>query len=366
LRSRASTPLGVFFEDVTDMADLKVAPNSERIHSMKVGELRKSFEYFADVYNKMLDGYYMLCPRCNHWWRSDSFYYDKRYKLKRFPICKQCIQMMIEQRHNDKEEPNETKQSVQRVLHLMDKVYDDELYTTCQHTSEQKLKENARSSPFLSYITTIQALPQYSNKTWQDSKFGDSSDDDPGINPNGYIYKAGLKRFGSDYSADDILFLETEYEDWVSRYECKSKAQEEIFQRLSWIKLMIRRTQRERGNTKDLDKMYQDYLNTANITPKQDNQDSVSDSQTLGTLIQKWETTKPIPEPDPEFKDVDKIGLYITVFFKAHMMKILGLKDPNVELYDKEMAKYTVDKPAADEESYSEELFNKIFGEVDG
>jgi hypothetical protein len=48
------------------------------------------------------------------------------------------------------------------------------------------------------------------------------------------------------------------------------------------------------------------------------------------------------------------------------MKKILGLKDPNVELYDKEMAKYTVDKPAADEESYSEELFNKIFGEVDG
>ena len=48
---------------------------------------------------------------------------------------------------------------------------------------------------------------------------------------------------------------------------------------------------------------------------------------TFGQLIDKWEQEKPIPEPDEEFKDVDKIGLYIDVFFKGHLSKMMGLKN---------------------------------------
>ena len=60
--------------------------------------------------------------------------------------------------------------------------------------------------------------------------------------------------------------------------------------------------------------------------------------------------------------DVDKIGLYIDVFFKGHMAKLLNLKNPLQRIYENFMKKYTVTKPEYDEESDSEELFDKIFG----
>ena len=63
------------------------------------------------------------------------------------------------------------------------------------------------------------------------------------------------------------------------------------------------------------------------------------------------------------FKDVDKIGLYIDVFFKGHLSKMMGLKNAFSNLYEKFMAKYTVTKPQYDEDSDSEALFDQIFGQ---
>lgn len=46
----------------------------------------------------------------------------------------------------------------------------------------------------------------------------------------------------------------------------------------------------------------------------------------MGTLIQKYEETRPLPEIDPELADVDKIGTYIDAFYRGHASKMLGLK----------------------------------------
>ena len=62
------------------------------------------------------------------------------------------------------------------------------------------------------------------------------------------------------------------------------------------------------------------------------------------------------------FKDVDKIGLYIDVFFKGHLSKMMGLKNAFSALYERYIAKYTVKKPEYDEDVDSEVLFDKIFG----
>ena len=59
---------------------------------------------------------------------------------------------------------------------------------------------------------------------------------------------------------------------------------------------------------------------------------------------------------------IDRIGLYIEVFFKGHLSKMMGLKNGFSSLYDRFMAKYTVRKPEYQEEADSEELFDKIFG----
>ncbi len=174
--------------------------------------------------------------------------------------------------------------------------------------------------------------------------------------------KKAKKRFGSDYSNEELMFLENEYQDWVSRYECSQKAQELTFENLSILKLMKRNALKKGLSTKDIDKSYQDWLDTGNLKPKQNTLDTFSDAQTMGTLIQKYEETRPLPDIDPELADIDKIGLYIDAFYRGHASKMLGLKNRFSNIYEKVMSKYAVKPPSYDEESDSEILFDKIFG----
>ena len=98
------------------------------------------------------------------------------------------------------------------------------------------------------------------------------------------------------------------------------------------------------------------------LKPNQNNSNALTEAKTFGQLIQKWEDEKPIPEPEGDFKDVDKIGLYLDVFFKGHMSRMMNLKNAFSSIYDRFMKKYTVSKPQYDEDSDSEALFDQIFG----
>ncbi len=171
-----------------------------------------------------------------------------------------------------------------------------------------------------------------------------------------------VKFFGTGFTDGDYLYLQDQYDDWTSRCECKTKVQEEVFKRICFKQLEILKANREGKDTKDLDKTFQDYLDTANLKPKQNNLDALSDAQTFGTLLSKWETERPLPEIDPELEDVDKIGLYIDVFFRGHLAKMMGLKNGLSNLYNKFIKKYTVQKPEYDGDEDSEALFDAIFG----
>ena len=126
--------------------------------------------------------------------------------------------------------------------------------------------------------------------------------------------------------------------------------------------LDLLKAQQQGRDTKELDKTFQDLLGSANLKPNQNRKDTLSDAQTFGQLIAKWEDEKPIPECEEEFKDIDKIGLYLDVFFKGHLAKMLNLKNPLSHIYEKFMKKYTVEKPDYDTEENSEALFDVIFG----
>lgn len=350
------------------MATLMQPKTESEVKKMGVREIRESYMKLNESYDRVLNGYYLLCPKCNNWMiATDAFYLDRRYASDRFPICKRCLLKMVEQRKKDTDEPNETKESVQKVLQFMDKIYDDEYYNGCVAAVGNGVGEKRKYSAFANYMTAIQSLPQFQNKTWKDSKFGDEipGQDEDEINENSQLVKRARKRFGRDYSTSDLYFLETEYEDWTSRYECQTKAQEEIFERLAWKKLEIKNATKAGQATKDLDKTYQELLSTANITPKQAGMDTFADAQTLGTLIQKWEETRPLPEIDPELEDVDKIGVYIDAFFRGHTSKMLGIKNAFSNIYERVMAKYTVKPPTYEDEEDSEDIFNKVFGSTD-
>ena len=61
-------------------------------------------------------------------------------------------------------------------------------------------------------------------------------------------------------------------------------------------------------------------------------------------------------------KKINKIGLYIDVFFKGHLAKMMGLKNGFSSLYEKFMKRFSVSKPEYEEDADSEALFDQIFG----
>lgn len=346
------------------MANLKPPMTEEEVKKVGVANIRIAYNKLASDYNRMLENDLLLCPKCNTWQKSETgFYFDKEYATNRYPICKRCIQMMVEQRKTDREEPNETKESVMSVCRMMNRVFDENFYNECVKGALDGVKERNRQSPFATYITAIQSLPNWKGKGWEDSIFLDSSEQsDEDIKENSRIIKAARKRFGTEYSLSDLYFLETQYEDWVQRYTCESKAQELLFQRIAHTQLAIEKAQKAGRDTDKLDKTLQELMASNAIKPSSNNSSSFSDAKTFGQMIELWEENKPLPEVEEDFRDVDNIALYTDVFYRGHLAKMMGLKNGYSALYDSYMDKYRAKKRTYEEEENSEALFDQIFG----
>lgn len=346
------------------MAYMPQAKDEQEIKALSISNVRKEYLKLAEAYNKIIDNNVLKCPVCNEFISTyEGFYTDKRYATGYFPECKKCVRAQVEQRANSKQEPNETVESVQKMLQKMDLPYIDDLYKAqCKIVADASAEKN-RHSAFAAYLVPIKSLPQYVGKTWKDSEFALDDDTNPDYEQKEVkkTIKAGKKRFGN-YPNEDLMFLENEYQDWTTRYTCESKAQELLFKRICFKELEIDKAHKAGKDTKELDKTLQELMSSLSVKPSQKNSNALTESMTFGQLIDKWEQEKPIPEPEEEFKDVDKIGLYIDVFFKGHLSKMMGLKNAFSALYERFIAKYTVKKPEYDEDVDSEVLFDKIFG----
>lgn len=349
------------------MAHLMQPKSETEIRRLGVANVREAYLKLAADYNRIIDGQYCYCHKCNGFYSKEAFYNDNRYASGVYPECKECLKEQATDYDKTTKEYVDNREKTIEVFRKLDLPFIDSLYREQLKNIQENVNEKNRSLAYFQLMIMAKTLPQYKNLHFADSDFGEGeiSQSEEEINENSRIIKAARKRFGKEYSLQDLYFLETQYEDWVSRYECQTKAQEEIFERLCFKKWEINKATKNGLPTKDLDKTYTDLLSTANITPRQSGMDTFADAQTLGTLIQKWEETRPLPDIDEQLKDVDKIGLYIDAFFRGHAAKMLGLKNIFTNIYEKVMSKYTVKPPEYEDDEDSEDVFNKIFGSVD-
>ncbi len=166
------------------------------------------------------------------------------------------------------------------------------------------------------------------------------------------VSKETIQFFGFGYSDEEYAFLAKQYTDWTTRYECKTKAQEELFKNICISQLTIQRVQKNGAarEVADAMKTFQDLLGTANLKPNQTNDNALADQNTFGTLIKKWENDAPIAEPDEEWKDVDGIHRYINTWFLGHLSNLVHVKNDYEEEYEREKEKYTVVPPTYEED----------------
>lgn len=318
--------------------------------------VRGWYNELAKEFNGLTSGKILMCPKCGQYYFSDAFYADENYASGKFYMCKKCIQNIVEQRTSDYFEPNETKESVQEALKLMDLPYIDELYEQCAIKTGGKLGSKNRKSPFFSYIVCVKTLSQYKGCKWKDSKFPDSPVEATNIDPK------IIDTFGKGFSDEDYEFLEAQYNDWTARTQVDTKSQEMYVVQICLQTLEIQKDRQAGKDVTNKLKALDVLMNAANLQPKQNVNNAATDSLTFGQLIEKWEEEKPIPEPSAEFKDCDGIGHYIRVWFTGHLAKMLGLKNAYSKEYEDEIAKYTVKKSQSQEEGRSEEIYEAMFG----
>ena len=344
------------------MAYLKQAKSDEEVKKLTLSGLKKAYLDLSRDYTKILDGDYIYCGKCNSFLSRDTFYNSQEYASGKFPVCKKCLMLMATDYDKKTNTYTDNKEKTKETLRFLNLPFIESTYNSALSSIQAEVNEKNRSTAWQQYITMVQSLPNWKGKKWDDSEFDDTSNDGS-MTPKARAKT--IKFFGSGFSDNDYAFLQDQYDDWRVRYSIEDKSMEEIVKRICFKQLDLLKAQQQGRDTKELDKTFQDLLGSANLKPNQNRKDTLSDAQTFGQLIAKWEDEKPIPECEEDFRDIDKIGLYLDVFFKGHLAKMLNLKNPLSHIYEKFMKKYTVEKPEYDTEENSEALFDVIFGSVD-
>lgn len=292
------------------------------------------------------------------------------------PICKDCLRDMYDEYKEKydleiksditiKDKFYSEKKAVRRLCSIIGIYYSDECF-------ELSTSQSSNMNGFTAYMRTTNLI-KYNKKNYDNTIAEDEDRErrriqgsvnvDEEVRKMEDIDEETIKFFGVGFSEDDYKYLQEQYDDWTTRHECKTKTQEEIFKQICFTQLDLLKAQRAGENTKDLTATYLKQLDAAKLQPKQNKADTLSEVQTFGTLIDKWETTRPLPEIDSDLRDVDNIGLYIDVFFRGHLAKMMGMKNGYSNLYDKYMEQYTVNKPEyANYEDDDEALFDALFG----
>lgn len=257
-------------------------------------------------------------------------------------VCKECFWAFV---NNDIEK-------LKIALRMVDKAFIVDLLQSSKEESEKSGKDIIKI-----YMKNI-SMPQYKNHTWNDSDFEnhkkikntsnkelfdeiDTYEDTQTLTPDELKYLKTL--WGKGYDLDDLIWLQTEYEDWTDRYECDSKGMETLIQEIckQQLDINIRRSNGEKVDQQL--KTFQDLLGSSNLKPVQETGANAVEQESFGTLIKKYENERPIPEPDEKWKDVDGIGKYIKVWFLGHLARMVGLENPYQKEYDDEVKKYKIE-----------------------
>lgn len=298
-----------------------------------------------------------------NYYKSNSNFYSNIGKV---PFCKQCIGKFYEyycDKYTNEGCLTPEKNAVKRLCMIFDIYFNEKAYNDAVNDAKRRKKN---ITPLGAYINMIQ-LQQHQGKTFDNTISEEEIEDfstsiSDSVSGSTDVDEKTMNFFGAGFVNEDYEFLKREYEDWTARHECKTKAQEEVFKDICFNRLQNLKALRKGEDTKDITASFQKMLDSGKLQPKQNSGDTTADNQTFGTLIDKFENERPLPEIDEELKDVDKIALYVDIFFRGHLSKMMGLKNGLSNLYNKFMKKYTVEKPEYSDEENSEVLFDAIFG----
>lgn len=309
------------------------------------------------------------CSHCGHWYTSQVNFYKTPSSLYKknngyLTVCKVCAQNLFDE--HCKQVDNDLHKAMRLTCHDLDWPYDEESFDIVSE------KTRIRGHLVESYAAIIGNAKYTIGLSYSDTMLKEMDEPNPFTMPEitsdelvenqldiALIEKRkwASRFFGRRFTEDQLDYLIDEYSEWEEEYKPKKKADKDLYKNICLMDLKI-----YEGTATEKDfKVYQDLMESAGAKPKQQAENALAEQNTLGTLIKFWEDNDPIPEPAPEWKDVDGIWKYFTTWVLGHLCEMFGFDNEYAELYRSEKAKYSVDPPKNDEEDMSSEIASVIF-----
>lgn len=295
----------------------------------------------------------LVCPRCGK--RSTDimkdFFASKSPMFEygqSIPVCRDCINELYQMytlKYNDAD-------FALRVLCAnFDVYYSQTAADNTANLGEGRFNEYLRRVS----VATSKLYKNYADTIAEDMRRQSVVQHESVADEHG-VSEATVRLFGVGYEEDDYRYLQDQYDDWTKRYECKEKSLEEMIKNICIMQLNIRKVAQSGADISKLIKSLNDTIAMANLKPVVGSEEK--DAYSIGELIAQFEKEKPVEE-DPAFEDVDGIKKYVSTWFFGQLAKVFGKRNQYSDIYDDEMAKYTVTPPEHDDE----ESYDSIFGD---
>lgn len=284
----------------------------------------------------------------------------------RLPVCRGCIDALFDRY----QEMFDADTAIRRICMKFDLYYSPTLVEASKEMGAHKSRMSA-------YIAKLN-LNAYDGKTY-DSTIREEQDlalqsyedtETPTQQTDFQVTKELMNEWGLNFTATEYEFLQNEYEDWLAKCVVKGKSQQSLVRELCIIKLQQNKMLLD-GKVDVYQKLtdtYQKTLDRAALTPKIVEAKDRESEIPLGKMIKRFEDHDPIPEPLPEWKDVDGIIRLISIYFLGHLCHMLGIKNRHAKMYEDEMNKYRVDDPDLedlDDEDVFDAIMNRAMEGVD-
>lgn len=272
------------------------------------------------------------------------------------PVCKSCVGELY--KYYLRILGSETK-AAERVCQKFDYFYSSMLFSPILATSNP---ETVMTSYIGRLCVSENKLKSYDDYIIENEKMQKDYEESGEADRELEIIENGRRVWGLDLDAKDYIYLDNEFADWNERCAIDGKTRESLVREICVIKLQQNKALLS-GDIETYNKLsttFQKTLTTAELTPKQEIDAKRASEKPMGVMIQMFENEEPIPEPLPEWKDVDGIHKIIRVFFIGHFCKMLGIKNKYSKEYEETMAEYSAVIPEDIETADSEDVYDYL------
>ena len=174
-----------------------------------------------------------------------------------------------------------------------------------------------------------------------------------------------IRFWGRGHDRMAYLDLQDRYDELAKEYTVDTPAAKMLLKQACLSEYEIDCLRRE---GKPFEKQQTSLVNTLgslNLKPsqiKEAEKMSGLDDMTLGVGAKHWEMTRPIPQADPEWADVDHIAEYVLTWFAGATSDMFEVETPNTEMYRQAIDRYKVSHPGTEEYDDSEVISHILSG----